>query len=153
MANPTQLSLTILGEPFAKQSMRVTRSGHRYTPSKVRKGQANLRAQIVQQLPGTNGDKFKPWQGPVRVRRVLFVFPRPKNHYRTGKYAGQLKDWAPTFVTKRPDLTDNLMKGLFDAMNGVVFLDDKQVVEVLHTRKIFGEKPRIEVEIEEIEEE
>jgi len=149
MPNSTQLSFTILGVPFAKQSMRVTRQGHTYTSAKVRKGQANLRAQIVQQLPAGH----KPIDGPVAVRRVLFVFPRPQHHFRTGKYSGLLKDSAPTFVTKKPDLTDNLMKGLFDAMNGVVFLDDKQVVAVDNTRKVFGDTPRIEIEIEEMEEE
>jgi len=141
-----QLKFAILGVPFAKQSARHTRTGHCYQTKKVIDGERNIRAQIVNQLP----EGFVPWTGPVRIIKIMFIFPRPQNHFGTGRNAGKLKDSAPFFVTTKPDLTDNLMKGLCDAMNGVVFLDDKQVALTGQTMKVYGKQPRIEVEIEEM---
>lgn len=52
--------------------------------------------------------------GPLCVS-LKFQMPRPKSHYRTGKHAGKLKDSAPYWHTKKPDL-DNLIKAVLDAM-------------------------------------
>lgn len=41
---------------------------------------------------------------------------------------------------------DNLLKAILDAMNGICFIDDSQIVE-LHAQKFFG-APRIEIEME-----
>ena len=47
---------------------------------------------------------------------------------------------------KKPDI-DNVVKAVLDALNGVAYRDDTQVVE-LHVRKSYSEKPRVEVSIE-----
>ncbi|GAG47122.1 unnamed protein product, partial [marine sediment metagenome] len=57
-----------------------------------------------------------PIIGVVKVS-VWFCMPRPKNHYRTGKYAGILKDNAPVWHTKKPDI-DNIFKLVADSLNG-----------------------------------
>ncbi len=57
---------------------------------------------------------------------ILYVLARPKNHYGTGKNAGQIKDSAPDFVAIKPDL-DNLDKSTLDAMKGIMFVDDAEV--------------------------
>jgi len=44
------------------------------------------------------------------------------------------------YKTTKPDLVDNLMKGLFDAMKGVVFIDDALVCKT-ETEKIYGLVP------------
>jgi Holliday junction resolvase RusA-like endonuclease len=49
----------------------------------------------------------------------------------------------------RPDL-DNLLKAISDGMNGVVFRDDSQVVEVT-ARKIYGADPQARVVIQPME--
>lgn len=49
---------------------------------------------------------------------------------------------------KKPDI-DNVVKAVLDALNGVAYRDDTQVVE-LHVRKSYSEKPRVEVSIEKI---
>jgi Holliday junction resolvase RusA-like endonuclease len=43
---------------------------------------------------------------------------------------------------------DNLAKGVLDGMNGVVYLDDRQISELHIFRTIDKENPRAEVEIE-----
>lgn len=49
--------------------------------------------------------------------------------------------------SSRPDL-DNYVKAVFDAMNGIVFKDDAQVVS-LRTLKLYSERPLIEIEVKE----
>lgn len=42
---------------------------------------------------------------------------------------------------------DNLLKGLFDGMNGIVFADDSQIVKVEAAKYQDKERPRCEVEV------
>jgi Holliday junction resolvase RusA-like endonuclease len=51
--------------------------------------------------------------------------------------------------TKKPDI-DNVEKAIFDGLNGVVWKDDVQVVDVVK-RKRYGEVPGVTVEVEELE--
>lgn len=63
--------------------------------------------------------------GPISLS-VGFFFRRPKSHYRTGKFSGQLKDSAPEIHAQSPDLA-KLVRCLEDALTGVVWHDDRQV--------------------------
>lgn len=47
--------------------------------------------------------------------------------------------------TKKPDI-DNIVKCILDALNGVAYHDDTQVVRLV-TTKAYAEPPRVEVEI------
>jgi Holliday junction resolvase RusA-like endonuclease len=80
-----------------------------------------------------------PWEGPLSLR-LAFYFPRPTSHFGTGKNADRLKASAPKHHTKRPD-ADNLAKLVKDAMNGVFYLDDAQVVR-LRVKKEYSRTPR-----------
>lgn len=89
----------------------------------------------------SNAAKLKPWraavtqiahaqmdgrpvhEGPVWVV-VTFDFPRPQAHFRTN---GSLKEGAPRYKAGTPDL-DKLQRAIGDALTGVVFHDDKQIV-------------------------
>lgn len=82
--------------------------------------------------------------GPVSVE-VLFIFARPKAHYRTGKNADQLKDSAPYFNTGFPDL-DKLCRAIGDALTGVVIRDDKQIAK-WDVVKLYGEKAKAFIRI------
>ena len=79
---------------------------------------------------------------------VDFLMPRPKCHYRTGKNAGKLKDTAPRYCIKRPDTT-KLLRALEDALTGIIWKDDEQVVKQV-IRKHYGENPGAMVRISEI---
>jgi Holliday junction resolvase RusA-like endonuclease len=76
--------------------------------------------------------------GPVHVE-ALFVFPRPKAHFRTGRVAGQLKPAAPLWHTSNPGL-DKLQRALGDAFKGTVIRDDAQVA-AWTVRKLYGDRP------------
>lgn len=80
-----------------------------------------------------------PWTCAIKVL-VIFYMARPKSP-KTPKS----KAWKD-FPTGTPDL-DNLQKAIFDALNGIVWQDDAQVVHVT-AQKIYcehEESPRIEL--------
>ncbi|MED4401332.1 RusA family crossover junction endodeoxyribonuclease [Metabacillus fastidiosus] len=52
------------------------------------------------------------------------------------------------YHTKKPD-TDNLVKGVFDALNKLVWQDDNQVAKVTAV-KSYGEVPGMEIVINEL---
>jgi Holliday junction resolvase RusA-like endonuclease len=80
----------------------------------------------------------KPFDGPLRIN-LEFYFPRPKNHYRTGKYSEIMKPTAPHIHTNMPDI-DNLSKFILDAMNEVFYEDDRQVVELNSHKEYLNDK-------------
>lgn len=129
------LMLKILGEPVPKGRPLAARRGRFttiYTPKKTRKEESNIRAQIAQQLP----KEFTPYKSALMLY-CIFKKTKPKS--------ARKKDIYPIH---RPDI-DNYLKLLLDAMNGVVFADDGQIVEI-RCRKEFGD-PGIEVTIFQLE--
>lgn len=85
--------------------------------------------------------------GPVEIAGY-FAWPRPKNHYRTGKNAGILRDDAPHFKVSTPDL-DKCQRLVGDAFKGVVLKDDAQIVH-WDVRKIYNDRPGITLIIREV---
>jgi crossover junction endodeoxyribonuclease RusA len=85
--------------------------------------------------------------GPLRLQ-VVFVFPRPAGHYGTGRNHGKLKPSAALYVPKRPDV-DKLLRAVGDALTGVVWRDDAQVV-IVQAEKHYGEPPCAHVIVEEL---
>ncbi len=109
----------------------------------------------------SSGEKGKTWRqdiqhaikqiylGPVLdcpfVANFKFVFQRPKNHYRTGKNAGILKDDAPKCHTIKPDAL-KLARAVEDALTGIVWRDDSLVIDGRQTKE-YGEKPGVHITI------
>ena len=79
--------------------------------------------------------------------------PRPKSHYRQGKFKGLFKENAPKYHQNTPDI-DNLAKMFLDCGNGDFFVDDKQVVELNCIKRYIeqGEEPKTIVMIDYYEE-
>jgi Holliday junction resolvase RusA-like endonuclease len=74
---------------------------------------------------------------------VMFYFKRPKSHFRTGRNADRLRPGAPRYPSVKPDCT-KLVRGVEDALTGIVWRDDAQVVQQV-AGKFFGEPPRAEI--------
>ena len=89
----------------------------------------------------------EPLSGAVEVS-ILFLFPRPKKHFGTGKNANKLKANAPVFVIEknRGDL-EKLERSTYDALSqssgGSAILDDCLVAKNSNMKRycIDGEKP------------
>ena len=71
--------------------------------------------------------------GPVFLT-IDFWMPRPKSHYRTGKFAGELKPDALVYCPTTPDI-DKLVRCTLDGLSakcgGSVIADDSLVVGLL----------------------
>ena len=130
--------LRIDGIPIAKNRPRVSRRGsHVSVYSDQVKEEKRIKTILKSQL-----NDF--YEGAVIIE-CLFVMPRPKSHFGTGRNAGNLKKTAPKVHTKRPDI-DNLCKWVCDCLNGIAYKDDAQVISLSGT-KIYGENPFTEINI------
>lgn len=87
------------------------------------------RERIASELARLN---LEPTRDPVYVS-MFFIFARPKSHLKKN---GDLTRSAPVWPATRPDL-DKLARAALDAMTGLVFVDDSQVV-YLNARKSYG---------------
>ena len=133
------IEFTVPGNPKALKRHRTFKRGKfagQYDPSSGDK--ADFLAKAMQYKPD------KPFDHETAVD-LTFVFPRPKSHYRTGKFAGVLRDDAPVWHTKTPD-ADNLAKFVCDALNGIFWKDDK-VICFLMVSKFYSEKPGVKIKI------
>lgn len=66
--------------------------------------------------------KLRPVDGAVKIE-ITFALPRPRGHYgKNGLLAS-----APKQPATKPDL-DKLVRAIFDALTGVAWNDDAQVV-------------------------
>lgn len=91
-----------------------------------------------------NGDPL-PLRGAL-VLNVTFYVKRPKAHFGTGRNAEVLKPSAPAYPTTKPDTT-KLVRAIEDAMTGLVYRDDAQLVDQ-HAHKRYGLPERCEVVVE-----
>jgi len=133
------MKIVIPGKPIAKKRPRFARRGkYVCTYNDQEKEEERIKLHIIGQ---SKGKKFK---GPVAVS-ILFLMPRPKNHFGTGRNKDKLKETAPFFCATKPDI-DNLEKMVFDCINQLLWTDDARVVES-HCTKIYSDKPMTIIDI------
>ena len=133
------MKIVVLGNPQALKRHRTFRKGNftgEYDPSAGKK--TDFLSVIQSQAPE------KSFDCPLRVD-MCFYFAHPKSHYRSGKFAGQLKLDAPVWHTTRPD-RDNLDKFILDAMCGVFWRDDSIICDG-RIQKLYDDRPRTEIEV------
>lgn len=111
------------GEPVGKGRPRGRRMGKGimfYTPDKTVDYENKIRACAIEAC----GDILRPlWVGAVKIE-VLAYMGIPKN---TSKKHRLMMERGQLLPLKKPDC-DNILKVVLDALNGVAFRDDKQVV-------------------------
>lgn len=114
----TGYTLTIPGDPVAKGRPRVFH-GHGVTPRKTVLTENRIYTAFTTKYPDT-----KPLTGPIRIDCTFYM-------RRQGK-----PDW------------DNLAKLATDALNGVAYVDDAQIVsahveKIMPDRRVPGAKPGV----------
>jgi Holliday junction resolvase RusA-like endonuclease len=82
--------------------------------------------------------------GPLTVE-IVFVQTRPKVHFGTGRNEGIVKDSAPAYPAKKPDVL-KLARAVEDALTGVVWRDDDQIVDE-RLAKRYGDRARVEIRV------
>lgn len=80
--------------------------------------------------PSGNGDTPIPYPDAPLTLIVDFYLRRPAGHYGTGRNHATLKPSAPRWPTTKPDAT-KLTRAVEDALTGIVWRDDSQVVAQL----------------------
>lgn len=126
------ITITVTGKPIAQARPRFVRRGKfvsTYNPQETEAGRFMLLAKS--QLPVN----FKPLEGPLRAL-CEFRVPIPSSKSKKAKAAMLAREVWPT---GRPDL-DNYVKFVKDALNGLVWGDDSQIVDLFAT-KVYAEQP------------
>lgn len=133
-------TFTIPGEPTAKGRPRVTRYGT-YTPKET------VAYENLVKLMYREKYHNKMLEGAL-MGMVTCYFPVPKS---MPKYKRKLVESGQLHPTKKPDC-DNLAKAVFDALNGIAYKDDSQIVHMICTKVYTLDEPRVEVTIKEVKE-
>ena len=115
------MKIIIEGDPHPMARPRVV-NGHVYYLSRDIEWRETIRWTCLQALQ--NRERY---EGPLEVRVKFYRKLNPSS-----KQFGDI---------------DNLLKGLFDGMNGIVFKDDSQIVKVVAEKYCDKENPRAEVEV------
>jgi len=121
---PIQRSLlwsgTVDTKPLALKRARMGRSHQIYNPS------IPDQKAFAQQLSMSFPDE--PLRGPLLLD-IQFIFGRPKTHLSKNEEKFLLPK-APVEHTAKPDI-DNLVKFYLDALNGHVYVDDSQFIQLI----------------------
>ena len=133
----------VLGDPVAQGRPRFSRQGgfvKAYDPAKSRDYKSYVRLIAAQNAPVT------PVEGAIEFSlRIYRAIPKGMPKYKREA----AKEGALRPVTK-PDVS-NVLKGVEDALKGVWYKDDSQIVGYGVLGKWYDERPRIEIMMRELE--
>lgn len=134
------IKFVVYGEPQSKlrakaRINRKTGSVYMYTPESTRNYEEGFAAQSLKNKPDTL------ITGAIKIGITICRTP-PKS---LSKKERELFANGELYPIKRPDL-DNYIKICLDAMRGIYFIDDTQIIEFLPgTKKCYDLIPRVEV--------
>lgn len=132
---------TIPGDPIAQGRPRAYRQGKQikmYDPKESKDYKRFVELIAKQHAPK------KLLEGAIKAN-IHFYRPIPK---RTSKKDRALISEGNKHPVTKPD-TSNYVKGIEDALNGIIYKDDSQITQ-LSAGKSYSDNPRVEIEIQEI---
>ena len=139
----SRYKVVIGGEPVPQGRPRLTTiNGYAraYDPVKSRTYKQLIKLLAQQYAPE------KPVENPV-VLSVLIYHKIPKSFSKKKRMQIELGYLRPT---TKPDIS-NVVKGVEDALNGVWYKDDSQIVGYGHVGKWYPNTPRVEIIMEVLE--
>lgn len=132
------IKFTVLGHPTAKGRARFTRQGIAYKDKQTSSYENLVRLSFISANPYYEMiDQNIPLKAKIKAYYYI-----PKSYTKKKRLEIEKGLARPM---KKPDL-DNIAKIILDSLNGVAYIDDKQIVE-LEIKKYYSEQPRVEVEI------
>ena len=134
------ISFVVPGVPVGKGRPRFAKRGNfvsTYTPERTASYENLVKVLAMQEMSGNQRVST-----PVNV--LIDIAVRPPVSWSKKKREQALN--GETYPTGKPDI-DNVAKGILDAMNGVVYLDDKQVVSLM-VRKFYRDSDYAFVRVE-----
>lgn len=142
-----KINFTVYGKPIPQARAIVTTRGskpHGYYPKRCEDWREIIGWTAKSNAISATGKVSVLLKGALALKAVFYL-PKPKSKPRSEKY--------PT--TQREGDLKNYVSALEDALEGICFINDAQIVQH-NTLKVYcsqndGEKPRIEIEITELE--
>lgn len=138
------IKFTVPGAPVGKGRPKVSTRGGKfakmYTPEKTANYETLVALAAQQAMVGRT-----LLAGPVEVQMAILL-PIPASWSKkkqAAAIAGQV------YPTKKPD-ADNVVKAIFDGINGVVWNDDVQACDIV-VRKRYAETPGVQVLVKPID--
>lgn len=135
------ISFFVPGEPrpqprprFDRRTGRVYSGEHKSTRSVT----GWRHAVALKGVEAMRNARLEPMTGPLSLELEVYM-PRPTSHHVANDPARPLKKTAPQYHTTKPDRS-NLEKAIEDALNGVTWADDSQVVDG-PIRKLYARSP------------
>ena len=133
------------GEAVGKGRPRVSRRGmyvHTYTPEKTRAFEEAIRFEFM----ASNCEQMPVYPREKSLKaEVTICVSIPQSYSKKKQALCRDRVLAPS---KKPDI-DNVLKSIFDALNGYCYEDDVQIIKVI-TEKRYAEDPFVEVMIDEL---
>lgn len=124
------------GRPrFAKKGKFITT----YTPKETKDYEKGIKNAVLRAIKDEDDNLYYK-----KLKMVIKVFYEPIKSISKKKR----NELIGTYYDKKPDI-DNIIKSIMDALNKVVYEDDKQIVKI-EAEKIYGEQDKIIIEIEEV---
>lgn len=124
----THLAFSVPCDPRGKGRPRATTRGgfaSLYTDAQTRKYEAMIKAAAVDAMDGR-----APLEGPLTVAlRFRYAVPPSFTKRRRAAVLALQEPYFGAFDA------DNLAKSVLDAMNGVVFVDDRQVLDLMAMKR------------------
>lgn len=135
------ITFTVYGEPVAQGRPRASTQGgfvRMYDPEKSKDYKDYVRLAAAEHAPNVL------LEGPLGM--MLTVYRSiPKSFSKKKVIQAEAGEIRPV---SKPDV-DNYLKGVKDALKGIIWKDDSQVVEVF-AQKRYSARPRIEVKIKDL---
>lgn len=131
VSTTSAITILIPYKPVAKGRPRYTRQGRCYTPKATLEAEQVVKAVALTQI----GKKLM--QGSLAIE-LLAICPIPVSWSKKKQRSALAGEIRPA---SKPDF-DNLLKLYCDALNGLLWEDDKQVVDG-RCIKCYGEKPAV----------
>ena len=133
------IHFTVPGEPCGKGRPRFCKVGkfaRAYTPAKTVNHEATIKQLFTVRYPD-----FTPLDGPMAMTVIAYMgIPASASAKARVEMLAQ-RVWP----TKKPD-ADNILKLVADALNGLAYVDDKQIVTA-HFHKAYSDRPRLEINV------
>lgn len=135
------MTFSVEGYPVSKGRPRFARRGafvKTYTDARTLKWEDQVKKRAMEAMGSS-----EPLETPVSLC-LYFRLPIPRSYSKS-----RTKDALDGFLrpSKKPDW-DNLGKAISDALNGVVFKDDAQVVSA-HIKKTYAMHPGVDIFVSE----
>lgn len=141
------IELTVYGEPIAqgrpKFSVNQKKNGKIFTSARDPRPSKDYKAYV--KMMASNVRPHKPLDGPIAFELAIYRMI-PKSTTKKRRAAIDSGECRPVV---KPDV-DNVYKAVSDALTGLIYQDDKQIVDV-HIAKFYSDNPRVEIKIHELD--